>query len=227
MENICGIYKITNPKKRVYIGQSIDCIKRFNTYKRVGAGVVNQVKLYNSLKKYGVENHKFEIICQCSREDLNRLEKYYVDLYQTFNSKFGLNLKDGGGSRVKVSDETKIKMSASRKGIVYSEETKRRMSEGTKGCTHSIETRKKMSESRLKMSDETKNKISENSAKFWLGKSLPAEVKEKISKSLTGKKHSKETKLKMIKSRTGLKRSEEQKKRMSDAQKLRFKKETT
>ena len=28
MEKICGIYKITNPKGKVYIGQSIDIEKR-------------------------------------------------------------------------------------------------------------------------------------------------------------------------------------------------------
>ena len=35
-EKISGIYKITNPKGKVYIGQSIDIYKRFKSYKYSG-----------------------------------------------------------------------------------------------------------------------------------------------------------------------------------------------
>ena len=37
MEKICGIYKITSPSGRIYIGQSIDCPKRFKQYKSTRA----------------------------------------------------------------------------------------------------------------------------------------------------------------------------------------------
>lgn len=100
---ICGIYKITNPNGKIYIGQSINIHKRWLSYK--GIRCKTQIKLLNSLKKYGVDNHKFEILQECLPEELNKLEKYYVDLYQTFNCDNGLNLKDGGGNYVKLSDE--------------------------------------------------------------------------------------------------------------------------
>ena len=47
-----GIYKITNPKNKVYIGQSKDIIKRWYYYKTLHCK--SQIKLYNSLLKYGV-----------------------------------------------------------------------------------------------------------------------------------------------------------------------------
>ncbi len=103
----CGIYKITSPKKSVYIGQSINIESRFTAYRRLNCN--RQPKLEGSFKKYGIDKHKFEIIHECKQEELNDLEKYYVDLYQCFNSKYGLNLKDGGNARGKSSLETRKK----------------------------------------------------------------------------------------------------------------------
>lgn len=84
-----GIYKITSPSKRFYIGQSVNIEKRFCSYKRLGCK--GQPKLYNSFKKYGVENHTFEIIQECDVSELNDLERYYQDLYCVLVN--GLNLK--------------------------------------------------------------------------------------------------------------------------------------
>ena len=59
MERICGIYKITSPTGRVYIGQSVDIKRRIRVY-RYPEQVKSQRKLYDSLNKYGYEKHKFE-----------------------------------------------------------------------------------------------------------------------------------------------------------------------
>jgi group I intron endonuclease len=84
-----GIYKITNPKGKIYIGQSINIERRFKEYKKFQCN--QSKKLFNSLKKYGWENHKFEIIEECSREQLNEKEENYILL---FNSHIkGLNIK--------------------------------------------------------------------------------------------------------------------------------------
>jgi len=99
MNKICGIYKITSPSNSVYIGQSIDIFLRWHHYK-LGRST-KQILLHNSFKKYGVDNHKFEIVEKCPRELLNEKEKYYVDLYKTFNSINGLNVRDGGGHKGK------------------------------------------------------------------------------------------------------------------------------
>ena len=44
MSKIVGIYKITNPKGRVYIGRSIDVAKRKNRYKN--SGCKTQTRIY-------------------------------------------------------------------------------------------------------------------------------------------------------------------------------------
>ena len=117
MKKICAIYKITSPSNRIYIGQSVDVKKRFNTYKYEKC--IKQRLLYSSLKKYGHNKHKFEILHRCLPEQLNELEKYYVDLFQCFNTKYGLNLRDGGGSHslmMKRTDEQKKRISKAHKG---------------------------------------------------------------------------------------------------------------
>jgi len=87
--DMIGIYKITNPTNKIYIGQSIDIDRRFNEYKKMLCS--QSKKLYNSLFKYGIENHKFEIIEECSIEQLNDREEYYILLHNSHIS--GLNIK--------------------------------------------------------------------------------------------------------------------------------------
>ena len=81
-----GIYKITNPKGKTYIGQSVNIEKRWNRYKNlIPKDCIGQPLIYRSLIKYGVENHIFEIIELCNKEELNKLESYYIVLYNSFN----------------------------------------------------------------------------------------------------------------------------------------------
>ena len=83
-----GIYKITNPKGKIYIGQSINIKRRFKDYKN--SLKKSQHKIYNSFKKFGYDNHTFEIIEKCLESELNDRERYYQDLYSSIGNK-GLN----------------------------------------------------------------------------------------------------------------------------------------
>lgn len=86
---ICGIYKITSPKGKIYIGQSKNIKKRWYSY--VNLYCKSQPKIYNSLKKYGVSSHKFEVIHICNLNELDELELFYIDFYQSFKNNIGLN----------------------------------------------------------------------------------------------------------------------------------------
>jgi group I intron endonuclease len=84
-----GIYKIINPKGKIYIGQSIDIERRFSEYKRLYCS--QSKKLFYSLSKYGFDKHTFEIIEECDRDLLNVREEFYI---LKFNSHIdGLNIK--------------------------------------------------------------------------------------------------------------------------------------
>lgn len=108
----CGIYKITNPKGSIYIGQSVDIDRRWAGYRRnLGKG---QPKLYNSLKKYGFESHLFEIIEECSDELLLERETFWKLHYDVLNSDSLCCMIDGRGGR--MSKETCEKISKANKG---------------------------------------------------------------------------------------------------------------
>lgn len=108
MNSICGIYKITSPSKRIYVGQSVDIKSRWRAYKNETNN--GQTLLERSFKKYGYDNHKFEILQVCTKEELNNLEIYYIQLFDTFDGKFGLNLKGGGQSGGICSEAVKDKL---------------------------------------------------------------------------------------------------------------------
>lgn len=149
---IIGVYKITNPNGAVYIGSSIDIKRRFNQYKRLNNSG-RQPKLYNSFNKYGFDNHIFEILTECERVDLFKLERYYGDLYNSI-SKTNLNctLPKTDDLPHLVSDETKIKLSEGRLGNKHwnygkklSIESKIKISNSHKGKKHTLEHRMKVS----------------------------------------------------------------------------------
>ena len=150
-----GIYKITSPSGKIYIGQSTDIFYRFSYYKRLNCR--QQKKLYASLKKYGVENHSFDVVINCDVLQLNELERYYQELYNC-TGKDGLNLRlTKANDRVGTfSEETKLKMSLAQIGKKGSqqkiEKCRQRMlgKESTfKGKKHSEKAIKLISEKQI------------------------------------------------------------------------------
>jgi hypothetical protein len=177
------IYKITSPSGKIYIGQSWSWIKRKSVYKRLSCK--EQVKIYNSLKKYGYDNHIIEIIetlhLNISQEDLNAREVYWWKYYKDLGIKM-LNIRYPG-SNGKTSKESIKKGIETKKlkGYIHSEETIKKIVETRKlnGYVHSKETREKIG---------SKHK----------GKEISLEVKNKISLKLKGVPLSLEHKTKVI-----------------------------
>lgn len=107
-----GIYKLTSPSGKVYVGKSYKIQTRIDRY-RTGH-CKRQPKLYNSINKYGFENHEVDILEECSEGIINEREIYWIEKYDSVNT--GLNCVYGGeGGR--CSEETKLKMSKSRIGL--------------------------------------------------------------------------------------------------------------
>lgn len=140
MKKLSGIYKITSPTNRVYIGQSVDIAKRLKDYQKYNKTGF-QSRLKASFNKHGVENHKFEVIEECSVNKLNELERYWQEYYDAIGEN-GLNCKltstnDKSGS---LTQEIKEKISKSLTGQKRTEEQKINMSNSQKGKKQSIET---------------------------------------------------------------------------------------
>lgn len=93
-----GIYKITNiTTKECYIGQAVNIKDRWNEHVKCGLGIDTPAgnKLYKAMEDYGVWNFSFEVLEECTRDLLNEKEKYYIDLYNSYN--FGYNSNKGIG----------------------------------------------------------------------------------------------------------------------------------
>jgi hypothetical protein len=93
-----GIYKITHIGSGIsYIGQAKDIKERWVTHVKCSLGIDTPVtsQLYAFTREKGIDNFTFEILEKCSINELNEKEKFYIDLYQTYD--FGLNKTRGNG----------------------------------------------------------------------------------------------------------------------------------
>jgi len=156
-----GIYKITSPNNKIYIGQSINVPRRFISYKNTNQNI-SHIRLKNSFNKYGVENHIFEIIEICLIDKLNERERYWQDYYDVIGIK-GLNCRlttttDKSGY---LSKEVKDKISKSHIGKKLSEETKNKIS-------NFMKTRPISEFQKQRSSECNKNKIISNEQKKLL-----------------------------------------------------------
>lgn len=164
-----GVYKITSPSNKTYIGSSINIYKRWSKYK--GMFCKSQIRLYNSFKKYGVENHTFEIITECEPKDLLKIESYWGNFYNVLNSETGLNciIPKTNEEYKGVSEETKLKMSLSskgqiawNKGIPQTLEVKNKLSKKLKGRSVWNKGKSFSEASKKRMSNSSKGQIPYN-----------------------------------------------------------------
>lgn len=91
-----GIYKITNQiNGHSYIGLSTHIEDRWDYHKDPYNWDREKDKaLYIAIKKYGIDNFNFEILEECSPEQLSEKEKFYIAKYDTFYN--GYNMTAGG-----------------------------------------------------------------------------------------------------------------------------------
>lgn len=172
---VVSIYAIASPSGKVYVGQSWDTYGRYILYRRHGC--VKQPKLLASLKKYGFDSHQFSILQELPHDApqsvLDAFEQVYMDLFSSGVEL--LNIRQAG-SRGVHSDATKLKISASAKGVLK----RKGPPPPKKGRAISAETRAKISAA-------------------LRGRSLSEEARRNISASQIGKKMSAAAIRKMMK----------------------------
>ena len=92
----CGIYKITNQiTGYCYIGQSVDIAERWKQHAKCGLGIDTPIgnKLYASMQKDNIWNFSWELLEECSKDQLDEKEKFYIELYQAYE--YGYNSTKG------------------------------------------------------------------------------------------------------------------------------------
>ena len=234
------IYKILNSiNENVYVGQTNDPTKRWKEHSydaKKNSGLLVHV----AMRKHGIENFKLVVIEECEDCLANDREAFWVSQFDSFNH--GYNLTSGGQQGCSFSEETRLKMSETRKRNMTLE-ARKKIGDAHRGKKTSDESRKKMSDAqfnRAPFSEETRRKMSlsrignvlseEHKQKIRtanLGKIPSEETRRKISESNKGKSVSEETRRKMSESRKGKSLSEETCRRMSESRKGKPRSEET
>jgi group I intron endonuclease len=179
------IYIITSPNGKSYIGQTTRPIEKRLKEHEAGKSK-NSRRIYNAIKKHGWENFVIDWY-ECPDEDLNFDEELMVEVIGTLSPN-GYNLREGGGSRGKVSEETRQKNSEATKGVnhpmygkKHSDESKQKNRKSNLGKKDSDETKQKKREAALGEKNHNFGKTGKNS--HWYGKTHSMETKQKQSKN--------------------------------------------
>ena len=203
--------------EQVYVGQSKRIRKRLQDHKSFLRNFRHtNPYLQSSFNKYGEDKFVFRPMEYCEIENLTEKEQYWINQFNSMNRVFGFNMKEAD-FHAPISEETRAKISAARKGQTPSEETRAKLSEAKKGKTPSEETRAK-----IRASNKGQTRSEEARAKMSAackGKIISEEQRAKISAFHKGKTLSEETRAKMSAARKGKLRPEEDRKRMSEGKK--------
>lgn len=176
-----GIYKITNPHNKVYVGQSVNIENRKRYYKNE-KNCKNQIKLSRSIKKYGLENHLFETLEECSIDNLNEKERFWQDFYDCLNNGLNCRLTLTTDKSGVLSDETKLKIGNSNRGKHHTEETKNKLRKNRLGKISSQHTKDKVSKNHGRWNAKLSNEQVHDICKMYLSGKTSREVIEKYPK---------------------------------------------
>lgn len=102
------IYRITNTiNNKIYVGQTTKPVK--SRWKRHSIKSTKSGSAINlAIKKYGVENFKFEVIDLCEDLDqMNHKECFWISFYNSISPN-GYNLDSGGKNKI-PSETTRAK----------------------------------------------------------------------------------------------------------------------
>lgn len=181
------IYKITNNiNGKIYVGKH-----KSNTLDETywGSGIL----IKQAINKEGINNFSREILEWCySKEHLNQQEIHWIFKLNSMNLDIGYNLTKGGDGtpEVKLSDETKVKMSQSKIGKKRSQETIEKIREtimkngGRKGSNNGHYGKRFTQEQKQHISEKCKKSQGIKNSPRFKGHSHSEETKRRISESV-------------------------------------------
>lgn len=124
------VYMLTSPSGKRYIGRTIDFKRRMRQYEAKSRS--DDSPIYREVNKYGFDNFKKEILetidgeREFVDEELNRLERKYIEGYDTVRNGLNQHRWDSNTREIKFSDEIRKKMRKSQTGRKHSDESRRK-----------------------------------------------------------------------------------------------------
>ena len=204
-----GIYRILNTiNGKQYIGSSSNLIKRKSAhFRNLRLETHVNEHLQNAFDKYGKQAFVFEILLECSEENLITEEQRFIDNTVLQNGWENLYNICPRADRTKVAEETKIKIAIANSGENNPMFGKTGENNPNFGKPMSEETRQKMKENHADVSGENNPNFGnhalagENNPMF--GRTQSEETREKIRQKAIGRKLSEKTKKKIAIANSG------------------------
>ena len=188
METNYKVYVHISPNGKRYYGITK---KKVEARWKNGKGYEGNKYFYRAINKHGWGNFEHIVIAKgLSEEEAKWLEVELIREWDTTNREYGYNITKGGDSNPMDNEESRKKLSETRKGEnnpnygkTLSEEHRKKIGKAMKGKTLSEKTKQKMSEA-------TKG---ENNPMY--GKKHTEESKQKMSETKKGKNNPRATKV--------------------------------
>lgn len=207
------VYKTTNLRNgKIYIGQHKSSV--------YDAEYLGSGKLINrAIIKYGKDNFTNCVLIWCnSRNELNKMERHFIKMYDSQNPKNGYNIAHGGegGDVLSCLSEDKRRALSKNKSRIMTDNHRKYPEKYHQASIKGWQTRRQNGND--VMSDEQRQKLSESHK----GHVVLDETRRKIAKANSGKNHpmygthrSDETKLKISRATKGRVISKEARAKMS------------
>lgn len=107
------IYLITSPSGKRYVGQTRRSLEqRMKQHQNPKSGCPI---LSASIRKYGWNRMSVQVLQECSNEELNDLERFYIKGYNCLSPE-GMNCTSGGDAGYTFSEEHRLKSSETQRG---------------------------------------------------------------------------------------------------------------
>jgi group I intron endonuclease len=185
------VYLITNKENgKKYVGQhagtDLESYWQRNVWLAEN-GYQGKRLLYRAIRKYGADGFEVKsLVIVGTKQEMDYYEIGLIKAWDTTNPEKGYNITHGGDGSfgVKMSEETRAKMSASRTGLKMPESHSQKLSQRNKGNKYALGR---------KMTKENFDKL----MAVHIGAKRSAEARQRMSDAHKGKKLSEETKQKM------------------------------
>lgn len=125
-KNITGIYLIRNKtNNKIYIGQSVDIKRRWQEHLRSAQPDKYQIKserdskvpIHLAMQKHGVDSFEITVLEECTKEQLNDRERYWIKSLRSNNKEIGYNLGEGGQENFALKGENHSQAKLTQKDV--------------------------------------------------------------------------------------------------------------
>ena len=220
--------------EKYYVGQTVKTMEE-----RAGKDGKNyhwtnpncNTKFANSIRKWGWNSFEYKILEEVYEEDLDELEKFYIEYFDSFKNGYNTTLGGEGirgynpytNKTEEEIEKIKEKMSKSQNKRFENEEEREKLSKSQKKRFENEEEREKLSKTQNKRfeNEEEKEKMSVIIKKRF----EDPKIREKMSKSQKKRFENEEEKEKQSKAQKKRFENEEEIEKQSKAQKKRFENE--